>query len=168
MDLAALRRETEKVLKDDDPGALDDLINRRIAGDSEWVADVVRGGLGTVPGCRYPRMEIRRDSQLSLLRVFPTKKACLHMSKLSDYHGNTLLIGQAPKQIQFAYHWRAIWQERVSLFIYKNLAFPADFFKVGAKVRRSRVPEVVGVSGKITLTGKFLNLATGDSGRQVI
>lgn len=88
----------------------------KIPDSAKEKADEKRGVVVKVPGCRVQKLPIRKDTQIALAEK---KAAHLHMNKLSDYYGKTLLLCQAPKQTQFVDHWMALWQEKVRPSFYK-------------------------------------------------
>lgn len=83
--------------------------------------------IDNIGGCRLEKIQIRRDTavQLSMnndpqvgdkkLFKCPRERTPreLHMNRMRDYYGKTLILCQAPLPHQFADQWQAIWDEKV-------------------------------------------------------
>lgn len=116
--LPKLKYKTAEVMGSlDEAEAIVNMIADRAVEDS----DVERGEVVDLPTpVRYPNIKIRRSTQLVLQKkkdkAMPDRGEGLHMSKMSDYCGDDLLICQAPLRDQFVSQWRAIWQEKVKIF----------------------------------------------------
>lgn len=120
--LASLKEAAETVT--DNPAAETDGIMSRVVDSEAEESASMNKHIVELHGVRHKGIPIDKRTQLVIKehkKKDEKRSRGLHMTKLKDYNGGTVLLCRGPVIGQRTDQWRAIWQGKVSSFIFAAL-----------------------------------------------